>query len=50
MTMPIPRIGTPEEVAGLVSYIASDGANFVTGKWALLELSHLFNTLCRLLL
>ena len=43
-------MATPEEVACLVSYIASDGAGFVTGKWALLEPSRLFNPLCRLLL
>jgi NAD(P)-dependent dehydrogenase (short-subunit alcohol dehydrogenase family) len=50
LTTPIPRIGTPEEVACLVSYIASDGAGFVTGKWTLLEPSLLFNPLLRLFL
>jgi len=32
MGSPIQRIGAPEEVAALVSYVASDGAGFVTGK------------------
>jgi hypothetical protein len=29
---PIQRIAAPEEVAALVSYVASDSAGFVTGK------------------
>ncbi len=29
--MPIPRLGRPEEVASAVSYLTSDGAEFVTG-------------------
>jgi hypothetical protein len=29
---PIQRIAAPEEVAALVSYVASDSASFVTGK------------------
>jgi hypothetical protein len=30
--MAIQRTAAPEEVAALVSYVASDGAGFVTGK------------------
>jgi len=29
---PIQRIAAPEEVAGFVSYLASDSAGFITGK------------------
>ncbi|KAI9441361.1 hypothetical protein H4582DRAFT_2073555 [Lactarius indigo] len=28
----VKRLGTPEEIAGLVSYLASDGSGFVTGQ------------------
>jgi len=29
---PVNRIGAPEEIASLVSYLASDGSGFVTGQ------------------
>lgn len=28
----VPRVGTPEDVASLVSYLASPSADFITGK------------------
>jgi NAD(P)-dependent dehydrogenase (short-subunit alcohol dehydrogenase family) len=28
---PLRKIGTPEDIASLVSFLASDGANFITG-------------------
>jgi len=31
-TQPIPRVGMPEEIAGLALYLASDEASFVTGQ------------------
>lgn len=31
-TQPLPRIGLPEEVAGMALYLASDQASFVTGQ------------------
>ena len=29
--IPLGRVGTPEQIAGLVVYLASDGAGFITG-------------------
>ena len=31
-TQPIGRMGKPEEIAGLVLYLASDDAGFITGS------------------
>jgi NAD(P)-dependent dehydrogenase (short-subunit alcohol dehydrogenase family) len=31
-TQPIGRMGTPEEIAGLVYYLGSDEASFITGS------------------
>jgi len=29
----VPRVGTPEDIAGLVAYLVSKEADFVTGEW-----------------
>ncbi|HEV2034231.1 MAG TPA: glucose 1-dehydrogenase [Candidatus Dormibacteraeota bacterium] len=34
---PLDRVGTPEEIAGLVAYLASDEASFVTGESVLID-------------
>jgi meso-butanediol dehydrogenase/(S,S)-butanediol dehydrogenase/diacetyl reductase len=34
---PLDRAGTPEEIAGLVAYLASDEASFVTGESVLID-------------
>ena len=31
-TIPLGRFGKPEEVAGMVSFLASDEADFITGQ------------------
>ena len=30
--IPVNRLGKPEEIGGLVTYLASDGAGFITGS------------------
>ena len=31
-TIPLKRLGTPEDVAGLIAYLASEDSNFITGQ------------------
>ncbi len=31
-TLPIPRLGTPEDVAGVAAFLASDDASYITGE------------------
>ncbi len=36
-SVPVGRMGTPEDVAHAVSFLASDGAGFVTGQRLLVD-------------
>ncbi|KAI0280887.1 hypothetical protein BGY98DRAFT_281086 [Russula aff. rugulosa BPL654] len=40
---PIQRIGAPEEIAGFVSYVASDSAGFVTGQCISVDGGYIIN-------
>jgi 3-oxoacyl-[acyl-carrier protein] reductase len=38
--VPLGRVGTPEDIAGLVAYLASDAGGFVTAQWITVNGGH----------